>query len=103
MNVWLTLLLLVVAYLLFDAGYVFFALVIGVVLLLVLIAGLFSAKAGKEKPEAKKEAPAEEEIGPYATKGRTPWEKVFMAVGAVFNFVGKTIYRLLRFGKRPWD
>lgn len=96
MNVLLVFGLLAVIYLLLDAGYVFFALVVGVALFIMLVAGLFSGRpAGK--PDAGKPAPqptpAEEPLGPYATKGYTAWERVFMAAGAAFNLVGKTIYR----------
>lgn len=97
MNVLLVVILIAVAYLLYESGYVFFAMVVGIVLAIMLIASLFSARSGgkmEEKAAAPEQVAAmEEPLGPYAVKGYTPWERVFMAAGGVFNFVGKTVYR----------
>lgn len=100
MNLLLLLSLAAGAYLLLEAGYVFFALIMGVALLLAAVSSWFSSRGEKAGQEAR---PPPTPVQPPEFKKQEHGElqKVWLSVGMVFNFFGKGIYRFLRYGFNP--
>jgi len=90
MNSLLVLAMLAAIWLLLEAGYVFFALAIGVALLLIIISEVFSRQ---DLDSSQAADPSETETQVYAKGQATSWEKVSYAMGATVNVIGRTIYR----------
>lgn len=96
MNVLLVLLLLGAIYLFLEAGLVFFAMIVGVALLLAMISSAFSPKEGNVVKAASPASPSQPPQ--YVKQNHDTLQKFWMLVGMAFNFVGKGIYNFLRFG-----
>ncbi|GEM_PF-3156369 len=93
MHVILVLLLLGAIYLFLDAGLVFFALIVGVALLLGLISSSFSSR--ERGPSSAKSPPAPPQ---FVKQDHQGLQKFWITVGRIFNFLGKGIYRFLVYG-----
>lgn len=92
MNFILAALLLAAIYLFLEAGLVFFALIVGVALLLGLVSSAFSPREGAPSQSLPPKPPE------FVKHDHGGLQKLWMTVGMVFNFIGRATYRFLRYG-----